>query len=154
MNTPNTHLMRYAVLLGFLLFFSCAGSPPDNLGVIDGQLAQVPSTPNAVSTQAPMDDKIHHIKPVPFKGTTEEFQKLVTEILESWEGATIVSAQGQYIYATFRSKIMGFVDDAEFYYNREEGQIHYRSVSRLGAGDLGVNRQRFEDFKEQFQERL
>jgi uncharacterized protein (DUF1499 family) len=112
MNTPNTHLMRYAVLLGFLLFFSCAGSPPDNLGVIDGQLAQVPSTPNAVSTQAPMDDKIHHIKPVPFKGTTEEFQKLVTDILESWEGATIVSAQGQYIYATFRSKIMGFVDDA------------------------------------------
>jgi hypothetical protein len=78
----------------FILFFSCAGSPPENLGVQGGLMAPVPPSPNAVSTQAPMDDKIHFIEPIPYDGNPQEFRRLVIQVLESWEGATLVKAEG------------------------------------------------------------
>ena len=48
------------------------------------------------------------------------------------------------------SKIFGFVDDVEFYLN-EPGVIHFRSASRIGYSDLGVNRERMETIRNTFQ---
>jgi uncharacterized protein (DUF1499 family) len=138
----------------FILFFSCAGSPPENLGVQGGLMAPVPPSPNAVSTQAPMDDKIHFIEPIPYDGNPQEFRRLVIQVLESWEGATLVKAEGPYIYATFRSKLMGYVDDTEVYFDQEKAVLHFRSASRVGYGDMGVNRSRYEEFKKKFFEKL
>jgi uncharacterized protein (DUF1499 family) len=42
---------------------------------------------------------------------------------------------------------MGFVDDLEFYFPREESVIHLRSAARLGESDLGVNRRRLEQIR-------
>jgi uncharacterized protein (DUF1499 family) len=47
---------------------------------------------------------------------------------------------------------MSFVDDVEFYLDDAAKQIHFRSSSRLGRSDLGVNRQRMEEIRRRFGE--
>ena len=62
-------------------------------------------------------------------------------------GAAVVADKPNYIRAEFTSKLMGFVDDGEFYFPAEEGVIQVRSASRVGESDLGVNRRRVEQIR-------
>jgi uncharacterized protein (DUF1499 family) len=109
---------------------------PDNLGVSNGRLAPCRRTPNCVSSQADPSDAEHYIAPL--KGTMEAVRKAV----ESLPRATIVSQRQNYLYAEFRSKLLGFVDDVEFFHDGSVIQV--RSASRLGRRDFAVNRRRIE----------
>ena len=109
---------------------------PTNLGVQDGRLAPCRRTPNCVSSQADPADAEHYIAPL--RGSIEDVRKAV----ESLPGTTIVSSTSSYLYAEFRSKLLGFVDDVEFFYDGSALQV--RSASRLGRRDFRVNRKRVE----------
>jgi len=52
------------------------------------------------------------------------------------------------ICALFTSRVLGFVDDVEFYCDGLVIQV--RSASRLGYSDLGVNRKRVEEIRRAF----
>jgi uncharacterized protein (DUF1499 family) len=109
---------------------------PRNLGVTNGRLAPCRRTPNCVSSQADASDAEHYIAPL--KGTIEAVRKAV----ESLPRATVISSTSSYLYAEFRSKLLGYVDDVEFF---DDGTvIHVRSASRLGRRDFRVNRNRIE----------
>jgi uncharacterized protein (DUF1499 family) len=71
-------------------------------------------------------------------------------MIQNTDNAKIVEQGDRYLYAEFTSKIMGFVDDVEFYLDENDGVIHARSASRLGQSDLGVNRKRIESIRSQF----
>ncbi len=129
----------------------CSGSPPDNLGVVNGRLAPCPDTPNCVSSQE--DDDVHGMEPIEHDGSMEEAQALIREILEEMPRVTVVHEQPGYIRAEARSRIFRFVDDLEFYFDPEAGQIHYRSAARLGRSDLGVNRDRMVRILDEFYRR-
>ena len=60
-------------------------------------------------------------------------------------GATVIEEKPNYLYAEFRTKLLGFVDDVEFLLG--DGVIHVRSASRLGRRDFGVNRRRIESLR-------
>lgn len=124
--------------------FKFEGKRPDNLGVNDGQLAACPSSPNCVSSQAPAADSEHAIAPLPFVTIDK-----IREVVEGMERATVVEADENYLYAEFRSQLMGFVDDVEFYRDAANQTLHVRSASRLGQSDLGVNRKRVEAIRAQ-----
>ena len=62
----------------------------------------------------------------------------------------IISETSNYLYAEFTTKIMGYVDDVEFWIDENAKVIHVRSASRLGKSDLGVNRTRVEEIRSQF----
>jgi uncharacterized protein (DUF1499 family) len=109
---------------------------PHNLGVTNGRLAPCRRTPNCVSSQADPSDAEHYIAPL--KGTMEAVRKAV----ESLPRATIVSEKQNYLYAEVRSKLLGFVDDVEFFHDGSVIQV--RSASRLGRRDFAVNRRRIE----------
>jgi uncharacterized protein (DUF1499 family) len=64
----------------------------------------------------------------------------------------IVEQKDNYIRTESRSKIMGFVDDAEFYFPEDDNIIQWRSASRLGESDLGVNRRRLEQIRLAFED--
>jgi uncharacterized protein (DUF1499 family) len=66
----------------------------------------------------------------------------VRKAVESLPRATIVSEKQNYLHAEFRSKLLGYVDDVEFFYDGDAIQV--RSASRLGRRDFGVNRNRVE----------
>ncbi len=120
---------------------------PDYLGVKDGRLARPKSTPNCVSSQADPADAEHYIAPIVFKGDPAAAMSAMRGAVESMHDATIIRAEGGYLYAEYRSKLMRFVDDVEFFYDDKAGLIHVRSASRLGRRDFGVNRARVESLR-------
>jgi uncharacterized protein (DUF1499 family) len=113
---------------------------PHNLGVKDGRLAPCRRTPNCVSSQADPGDTEHYIAPL--EGNLAALRKAV----ESLPRTTIISSTSNYLYAEFRSKLLGFVDDVEFFYDGSALQV--RSASRLGRRDFHVNRKRVERLRE------
>ena len=116
---------------------------PNNLGVKDGRLAPCKRTPNCVSSQADAQDREHYIAPLAFRGTMQSLRKAV----ESMPRATVISAEGNYLYAEYRSRLMRYVDDVELHYDEKAGVVHVRSASRLGRRDFGVNRARVEELR-------
>ena len=117
---------------------------PDNLGVKDGRLAPPKTTPNCVSSQADAADAEHYIAPIAYKGGAAEAMAAARRTVEGLQGARVIRQEGNYLYAEFRSKLMGFVDDVEIVFDEKAGLLHVRSASRLGRRDFGVNRARVE----------
>ncbi|WP_072621495.1 DUF1499 domain-containing protein [Spirulina major] len=119
-----------------------AGQRPKNLGVRDGKLTPCPGTPNCVCSQSEKPGET--IDPLPWVAIAD-----LRAVIEGMERTTIVEATEDYLYAEFQSKLMGFVDDVEFFCDRAANVIQVRSASRLGKSDLGVNRQRVEAIRAQ-----
>lgn len=134
------------VLAASLFHFS--GTPPKDLGVKDGKLKSCPASPNCVCSHD--TDGEHQIAPLAYTGNAQEAFDRLKSIVGSIENAAIVKSSSNYLYAEFTSKLMGFVDDVEFYLDEAAGTIQVRSASRLGESDLGVNRQRIETIRSKF----
>lgn len=125
-----------------------SGTRPDNLGVHDGRLAAPKRTPNNVSSQTDrVADAQHYIEPLRYSGDARQAWAALTRVVEGMRRVRVVTAQPNYLYAEFTSKLMGFVDDTEFYLDEKAGVIQVRSASRLGRGDHGVNRGRIEHIR-------
>ena len=129
-------MMKKLLLSVLPILQSCAGDPPDNLGVYENKLTRCPNSPNCVSS---FDNKKQHaIRPIRAK------LEKIESTLASLDNANIVERSSNYIRAEFKSRFMGYVDDVEFLYDEFEGISHVRSASRVGFSDLGVNRRRVE----------
>jgi len=125
-----------------------ASKRPTNLGVKDGKLADAPNTPNCVSSQS--ENPQSKIAPLTYNSSREEAKAKLKQVIEGMERTTLITESEDYLYAEFKSKLMGFVDDVEFYLDDANKVIHVRSASRLGKSDLGVNRKRVETIRELF----
>jgi len=134
-------------VIGCMMFFSCAGQRPENLGVHDGRLTDCPSKPNCVSSQAAGGKQT--LIPFQYQGEKNAAFERLKKIILSSERTTIVKETDNYLHVEYKSKIMGFVDDVEFFFPKEK-IIHVRSASRLGYSDFGVNRKRVEHLRELF----
>ena len=71
-------------------------------------------------------------------------------VVQGMERTEIITESSDYLYAEFTTPLMGYVDDVEFYLDRNAGVIHVRSASRLGQSDLGLNRKRVEAIRAEF----
>lgn len=125
------------------------GTPPADLGVRDGKLKPPSQTPNSVSSQASLypdhpQRAYADIAPLPLKGDPDATLDRIAGIIEAMDGANIVKREPGYIYAQFTTRLMKYVDDAEFWFDPDANVIQVRSASRLGKSDLGVNRERIE----------
>ena len=69
------------------------------------------------------------------------FEK-VKAIVENIPRTKIVELDGDYLHAEVTSRIMKYVDDLEISYLPENNNLVFRSESRVGDGDFGVNRKR------------
>ena len=135
------------MILGIIL--GCSGKELFKLGIHDGRFAKCPDSPNCVSSQADPLDKEHYIKPFKYDGTKETAHARIEKILASQKRVSIIENRTDYIHTAFKSRLMGFVDDVEFYFP-QESLIHVRSASRLGYSDLGVNRKRISQLRQLF----
>lgn len=131
-----------------LAILSATAARPANLGVTDGQLAPCPGTPNCVSTAA--TDDVHGIEPIRYDGVPDEAMARLRRILESCPRTRIISAHEHYLHAECTSRLFRFVDDVEFLIDPQQEIIHFRSASRVGKSDLGVNRERMEAIRHEF----
>jgi uncharacterized protein (DUF1499 family) len=62
----------------------------------------------------------------------------------------IVSEEPDYLKAECRSAVFHFTDDVEILFVDAAKRIHFRSASRLGRRDFGVNRRRMEEIRAAF----
>jgi uncharacterized protein (DUF1499 family) len=124
---------------------------PKNLGVNNGKLAEMPSSPNAVSSQTKETEK--KVEPLKFKGSISESKEAILEIIKSMGNVNIIENKEDYIYAVFTTEKMKYNDDVEFYFDKSSQLIHFRSASRVGYSDMGLNKQRYEDIKKLYMEK-
>ena len=125
------------------------GQPPSDLGVKDGRLKAPSKTANSVASQALMHpghpmQQAAMIMPLSLNGDATATLARLRQVIAAMPGAQVVDQRPDYLYARFRSRLMGYVDDAEFWADPAEGVIQVRSASRLGRKDFDVNRQRIE----------
>ena len=73
--------------------------------------------------------------------------KEVKEIIENTPRSVIVELDGDYLHAEVTSKWMKYVDDLEVSFVPESRKLLVRSESRVGEGDLGVNKKRVDLLK-------
>jgi uncharacterized protein (DUF1499 family) len=118
---------------------------PDNLGVRDGLLAPCKRSPNCVSSQASPADREHYIAPL------HATLAAVKRAVQSMPRTTVVSKRKTYFYVEFRTRLLRFVDDVEFFFDGKVVQV--RSCSRLGRRDFGVNRKRIEAIRRRVEAR-
>ncbi len=123
---------------------------PDNLGVKDGRLAPCRRTPNCVSSQADPSDTQHYIEPLRIEGGGGRAMAALRKTVEGMARTRVIGEAPNYLYAEFRSKLLGYVDDVEFALDETAGVIHVRSASRLGRRDFDVNRNRIEAIRRRF----
>lgn len=132
------------LVVGFCIYVGFANKLPKGLGVTDGLLKACPSTPNCVSTQASVDDSIHYAEAIAYSGERKDIQLLIESYMLSQGNAHLVSSSLGYVHFEVKSKIVGYIDDVEFYLPETEKLVHFRSASRVGYSDRGVNRSRME----------
>ena len=120
-----------------------------HIGVKDGKLAPCPQSPNCVSTQA--EDENKQMNPLPFYGNLNETKNLVKELIHQMDRTSLKDDSENYIHAIVTSKLLKFKDDVEFYFDENDQVVHFRSASRTGYSDFGVNRKRMESFSESYE---
>jgi uncharacterized protein (DUF1499 family) len=135
----NIYQVIFLVKISIILS-SCSGVVPITIG----QFARCPERPNCVSTKNSSIENT--IKPIYYKGSHENAKQSLLLVIKTFESAKVKKKQDKFIHVEFTSNIFKFIDDVEFYLT-EQGVIHFRSASRIGHSDLGVNRRRVEKIR-------
>ena len=103
-------------------------------------IAPCPGTPNCVSSLD--SDPRRRMVPWPLTANPAQAAAALKRAMLSLGRTALVLEQGPVLRFTCRSRILGFVDDVVFFLDQEQRLIHFRSASRVGYSDLGVNRRR------------
>jgi len=114
-----------------------------NLGIDEGQLKPLKASPNGVSSYS--EDK--YVEAFLYSEDTMSDLKSVALSL----GGDLITEDNNYMHFVFSTRL-GFKDDVEFYY---DGQlIQFRSQSRLGYSDMGLNLSRYNMIREKIESLL
>jgi len=119
-------------MLWFL--FACSTVAPVPEGT---QLAPCPSSPNCVSTMADPADAQHYHPSAPAPSVD-----IVVQAIEALPGCVLEHRADDQLRAACSTPSGLFTDDLHVVVR--DGTLHARSSSRMGYGDLGVNRARVE----------
>lgn len=130
------------------LAFACLTSGLANAEPEGGRFQVCPASPNCVSTRA--TDELHRVEPFAFEGPPEAAFDRLREIVKAEPRTRIVTDEAGYVHAVFITRWLRFRDDVEFQLDADDGVIHVRSASRVGYGDMGVNRARVESLRAAF----
>jgi uncharacterized protein (DUF1499 family) len=131
-----------------LLVQQCAGCQATAPGVGSHRLAPCPDSPNCVSSLS--SDARHGEPPLNYSGTREEARQVLLAVVNSMPRTKVVTSTEDYLHVEYRSAVFRFVDDVEFLFDDTAKVIHFRSASRVGYSDLGVNRKRIRAIKAEF----
>ncbi len=131
-----------------LILSACSTNGTVNTGATQDRLSPCPKSPNCVSSLS--KDKSHYVSPLTYKATLEEARERLILVINSMKRSEIVTAEMNYIHATFKSGLFRFIDDVEFLFDGQRKVIDVRSASRVGYSDLVVNRKRVEEIRRRF----
>jgi uncharacterized protein (DUF1499 family) len=142
---------RIRIVALFLIVMSavaCAGNAQESRSKTPAELAPCPDSPNCVSTKS--KDSSHAMPPLPYLKSGQESMERLIAIAGNMNRTTIVTATPSYLHVEFRSALFRFVDDVEFVLDDSARLIHFRSASRTGYYDFGVNRRRMQEISDRY----
>jgi uncharacterized protein (DUF1499 family) len=82
--------------------------------------------------------------PIRYQGSVEDARLRILQIVRAFPRVAVVEDRCNYLKLEVRSAFFSFVDDVEFEFDDAAKLIHFRSASRLGYYDFGINRSRME----------
>jgi uncharacterized protein (DUF1499 family) len=129
--------MKISILLLSLVFNSSLFANP-----LLEDIKNCPSSPNCVSTLTNQEDK--KLAPISWQNRLSPIDE-IEKIILSMERTKVLSKTENSLHVIFISSIFRFKDDVIFYYDEEAKLIHFKSQSRIGYSDLGVNKKRMEE---------
>ncbi|MEM9940772.1 MAG: DUF1499 domain-containing protein [Planctomycetota bacterium] len=129
-----------------MITISMTATQPADIGFRAGRLAELPKSPNCVSTQTSQADK--KMDPIPMTASLAQTIDKIKSAAGEMPRSKLVREESNYLHFEFTSLIFRFVDDVEFLIDEQNSLIHFRSASRVGHSDLGVNRKRMKQFCE------
>jgi len=142
-----------AIGFGTRMSIKAMSPVPTKLGVYYGRLKACPETANCVCSQATRDE--NKIAPISFAGVDRQIAYLaLSEIVDAMPRANVLVSRIDYVHVEFSTLWLGCRDDSEFWLDDTTGRIEVRSAARLGKDDGGRNRDRVEEIRGKFQEKL
>ena len=97
------------------LAMGCSSRSSDPPGVLDGHLAPCPDRPNCVCSDCEPDLSDRKIAPFAYSGSRQTAMQQLAELLSNMSRVTVVTVTEDALYAAFRSRLFGCVDDVEFF---------------------------------------
>jgi uncharacterized protein (DUF1499 family) len=134
-----------------LVLTACSTDQTIKTGATSDRLSPCPSSPNCVSSLS--ENKSHQVEPLTYNAPLDEAREKLISVIHSMKRSEIVTAENNYLHATFTSFLFRFVDDVEFSFDDERKIIDVRSASRTGYYDFGQNRRRVEEIRKRFMAR-
>ena len=77
--------------------------------------------------------------PLPYRVDRGTSRRLILSIVREMPRTTVVTQEERYLHVEFRSRLFGFVDDVEFLFDDDAAVVRFRSATRTGYSDMGVN---------------
>lgn len=111
-------------------------------------LKPLKGSPNAVSTQTSIEAL--RMDPLPYGQDRERTVEAIKMVMGQLARAELVEETTDTLHYVVTTKLMRFKDDVDFLFDDERKQVEFRSSSRLGYFDLGVNRKRMRDVSERY----
>lgn len=96
---------------------------------------------------------MHRMEPWRLTVSAKEFMKSLTETLAKWPRTKIHQQELHRMKFTVKTRLLRFTDDVEIFVDEAGKLVHFRSASRLGYSDLGVNRKRMETLQVELKKR-
>lgn len=94
------------------------------------------------------------LRPIAFRAPIEQVMRIMTDAIAGESRLRIIVKGRRYLRAEARSALFRFVDDVELLADENAGLIHFRSASRVGRWDFGVNRRRMRHVSALIRQRL
>ena len=111
-------------------------------------LKPLKGSPNAVSTQTSIEEL--RMDPLPYAGSRGQSIEALKMAMNQLPRAELVKETDEGLHYVVTSKVMRFKDDVDFLFDDVAQQVEFRSASRVGYSDFGVNRKRMEDVSERY----
>lgn len=143
-------ILALLILLAGGNIFRQNSKPQVPIGLVNGKFQEISSKPNCVSTQTAYDDK--RVEPLAFKDSLEASKAAIKKAFDSYGDIEIKEETDTYIYAVATTGTMKYHDDIEICLDQEAGVVHFRSASRAGYSDMGLNKTRFDAISKVYNE--
>ncbi len=116
------------------------------MGVQNGLLNRCPNLINCVCSQYP-HPKRYYEAPWRYKEKHSVVIDTLINVISYERQLCLIESNDSYVHFEATVPILGFIDDVEFYVPEGQGEIHFRSASRIGTWDLGLNKLRLKMIK-------
>ena len=131
-----------------LIMLSWLDQRPPKMGLVDGKLQPCRQSSNCLCSEFAQSPGA--AEAIAFQGSPTAAMTKLSNIVRQWPRSRIVTQSENYLHAEIQSLVFRFCDDVEFRIDPDASLIHFRSASRVGLFDLGVNRQRMDQITKAF----